>query len=137
MLCKYILGSFGRSAIISRYVWIKLLPIISHAAVILVTCSGSKKKGDIFVSFCPIEMKVKRLFPMHNNGNGTMRRNVQSALPILASTNMIPQEPKKHCSVQAIAFGGDQSQLAMRGRSMVDNPVKPRLHNSLKIKEWQ
>ena len=29
------------------------------------------KKGDVFVLFRPIKTKVKRLFPIHINGNGT------------------------------------------------------------------
>ena len=27
--------------------------------------------GDVFILFRPIETEVKRLFPIHNNGNGT------------------------------------------------------------------
>ena len=31
----------------------------------------SQKNGDVFVLFSPIEMEVKRPFPIHNNGNRT------------------------------------------------------------------
>ena len=34
---------------------------------------GDKKNSDVFVPFHPVEMEVKRSFPMHKNGNGTGR----------------------------------------------------------------
>ena len=41
------------------------------------------------------------------------RWKMQSTIPVVASTKMMPQEPEKaKSSIQTIAFGGDQSQLA-------------------------
>ena len=38
--------------------------------------------------------------------------------------NNISRFQKKHCSIQAIAFGGNKSRLATRGRSIVDSRLQ-------------
>ena len=61
--------------------------------------SRSQKNGDASVPFRPVQTEVKRPFPMPKNGNGTGggRRDGKCSrlIPIVASTKMTPQKPKK------------------------------------------
>ena len=84
--------------------------------------------------FRPVQMEVKWPFCAQKNGNGTGSRtatdkrwNVQSTIPIVASIKKTPGESKKHRSIQAIAYGSDQSWLATRGQSIIDSGLQSQL----------
>ena len=77
--------------------------------------------------------QAKKIFPFHSvlsrhcrwkqdkilvNGK---RQKVQWTIPIITSMKLIPEESKKHYSIQAITFGGNWSRLAMKDQSIVDS----------------
>ena len=59
------------------------------------TYSRRPKNGDVFVPFHPVETKVKPCTRMETGQAEATRWKMRSAIPIISSTKMTPQEPKK------------------------------------------
>ena len=82
--------------------------------------SSSQKNGDIFIPFCSVETEVKWPFPYTRMETGRAEADATEHYSNCSQdendTSRAQESQKKHCSIQAIAFGGDQSRLATRGR---------------------
>ena len=86
--------------------------------------SRSKKNGDASVLFRPVQTEVKWPSPCTRMETGRAEADAaENAVDYSKHENdasRAKESQEKHGSIQAIAFGGDQSQLATRDRSIIN-----------------